>query len=340
MTHDEREKFWNTICSLPGRDIRAEREELLKTIKFPRYLYRYRPVNTRNLESLRTNMLYFSSANYYDDPFDTFLHIDVEKIRNEIFAASQNPAILETVVESINSQLKEKLNKEQLDYLDVGTAKNALSEDIIDKFLNYVLASREDLKKNLWSVCFSENGYNESLWLKYADCHKGFVLIYDLEDNDNFLCGKQEKCNNCGIRIYGTSIYPVYYSNAPYDATNFAKQIIMEKVGQHVDISIQPYIYHGLEPLFWEREKITLIKKECHKYDEEWRMLLCCNMNPPIMMEWIPSGIILGLHMKKDEENLAVCMAKEAGIKYIYKAFINERSELSYYLLKCFDASR
>ena len=29
MTHDEREKFWNTICSLPGRDIRAEREELL-----------------------------------------------------------------------------------------------------------------------------------------------------------------------------------------------------------------------------------------------------------------------------------------------------------------------
>ena len=43
---------------------------------------------------------------------------------------------------------------------------------------------------------------------------------------------------------------------------------------------------------------------------------------------------------KKDEENLAVCMAKEAGIKYIYKAFINERSELSYYLLKCFDVSR
>ena len=63
-------------------------------------------------------------------------------------------------------------------------------------------------------------------------------------------------------------------------------------------------------------------------------------MNPPIMMEWIPSGIILGLHMKKDEENLTVCMAKEAGIKYIYKAFINERSELSYYLLKCFDVSR
>ena len=61
-------------------------------------------------------------------------------------------------------------------------------------------------------------------------------------------------------------------------------------------------------------------------------MLICRNMNPPIMMEWIPSGIILGLHMKAEEENLAVCLAKEAGVKNIYKAFINEKSELSYYL--------
>ena len=84
MTHDEREKFWDTICSLPGRDICAEREELLKTIKFPKYLYRYRPVNTKNLEALRTNRLYFSSANYYDDPFDTFLHIDIEELKGYV----------------------------------------------------------------------------------------------------------------------------------------------------------------------------------------------------------------------------------------------------------------
>lgn len=36
--------------------------------------------------------------------------------------------------------------------------------------------------------------------------------------------------------------------------------------------------------------------------------------------------------MKAEEENLAVCLAKEAGVKNIYKAFINEKSELSYYL--------
>ena len=51
-------------------------------------------------------------------------------------------------------------------------------------------------------------------------------------------------------------------------------------------------------------------------------------MKPPIMREWRPSGIILGLRMDVAEENLVVSMAQEAGIKNIYKSFINEKNEL------------
>ena len=74
MDQNDREQFWQTLCSLPGNDIVAEREQLFKSIKYPKLLFRYRPVSTKSLEALRTNKLYFSSANYYDDPFDTFLH--------------------------------------------------------------------------------------------------------------------------------------------------------------------------------------------------------------------------------------------------------------------------
>ena len=49
--------------------------------------FRYRPVNLNSLEALRTNRLYFSSANYYDDPFDTFLHIDIDSIHQEFLTA-------------------------------------------------------------------------------------------------------------------------------------------------------------------------------------------------------------------------------------------------------------
>lgn len=33
MNHNEREQFWQTLCSLPGNDIVAEREQLIKSIK-------------------------------------------------------------------------------------------------------------------------------------------------------------------------------------------------------------------------------------------------------------------------------------------------------------------
>ena len=80
---------------MQGKDIESENKQLSDTIKSPRFLYRYRPVNTRNLEALRTNKLYFSSANYNNDTFDTFLHIDIEKIRDEIMNALQPQNILE-----------------------------------------------------------------------------------------------------------------------------------------------------------------------------------------------------------------------------------------------------
>ena len=57
-------------------------------------------------------------------------------------------------------------------------------------------------------------------------------------------------------------------------------------------------------------------------------------MKPPVMMEWVPSGIILGLRMDVAEENLVVSMAKEAGIKSIYKSYINAQNKLDAYLLK------
>ena len=185
-----------------------------------------------------------------------------------------------------------------------------------------------------WSVCFSEEGFNEVLWLKYADQHKGFVQIYDLENDDNLLCGKQEKCANCGIKNYGTPLYPIYYTDTPYDATNFAKFVMLRKIGEITKSPIPPEFYEGIGSTLWEPERITLIKKECHKYDKEWRMITGSIMTPPIMMEWIPSGIILGLRMEPAEENLVVSMAKEAGVKNIYKSVINAKNELDAVLLE------
>lgn len=141
------------------------------------------------------------------------------------------------------------------------------------------------------------------------------------------LCGKQEKCKNCGIQNFGTPLYPMHYSDTPYDATKFAKILMMKKLEESVGKSFPEHLKAVCGSGMWEREKITLIKKKCHEYDEEWRMITGCQMNAP-MREWIPSGIILGLRMGKIEENLVVSLAREAGIKKIYKAFIDINNKL------------
>ena len=334
MNSQEREVFWNILCSLPGNDITAEREQLFKSIKYPKWLFRYRPVSTKSLEALRTNKLYFSSANYYDDPFDTFLHINIEAIRKEFLSAFQTPESTETVLERVKPLLFDVLSEDQVEQLTVENVTNALSQGLTEGFLNEALSLRDEVKKDTWSVCFSENGFNEALWLKYADQHRGFVQIYDLENNDNYLCGKQEKCANCGIKNFGTPLYPIYYSDTPYDATKFAKFVMLRKIAETTKTQISSELYAEMGSTLWEQEKTTLIKKECHKYDEEWRMITGCIMKPPVMMEWIPSGIILGLRMDVAEENLVISMAKAAGIKSIYKSFINAQNKLDAYLLK------
>ena len=89
-----------------------------------------------------------------------------------------------------------------------------------------------------------------------------------------------------------------------------------------------------LKPLPWEVERNSLIKKECHKYDEEWRMLANCKMNLPAMIECVPAGVIIGLRTPPVDKNLIISMVKEAGVKNIYQSYIDEKNRLNAYLLK------
>ena len=193
---------------------------------------------------------------------------------------------------------------------------------------------RSKIQDEILSICFSENGFNETLWLKYADMHKGFCLMYDLSDADSSHCGKLDKCVNCGVYKYGTRIYPVYYSNTPHDATNFAKFVMGQDMIQQLQVPLPDFMQAELKPIPWEVERNSLIKKECHKYDEEWRMIANAKMKLPAMIEWVPKGVIIGLRTSQVDKNLIISMAKEAGVKNIYQSYIDEKNRLNAYLLK------
>ena len=84
MDNQARKKFWDTLCTLDGIDKKQDEQKLTDAIQYPQHLYRFRPVSFSSLDGLQNNKLYFSSADHYDDPFDSFLHIDIPRIENEV----------------------------------------------------------------------------------------------------------------------------------------------------------------------------------------------------------------------------------------------------------------
>lgn len=87
----------------------------MATIKYPPLLYRYRPINQKSIDALQNNKLFFSSANHYDDPFDTYLRINWNKVKGAITSIDlKSPEAFiqfKTLCESlkINTELVERL---------------------------------------------------------------------------------------------------------------------------------------------------------------------------------------------------------------------------------------
>lgn len=322
MTNDERKLFYTTLCEL--HDDSQECWEKLKAVyKPPKKLCRFRAVNQSTLQQLQANKLFFSSADRYDDPFDTYFYIDYARVRSGIsylkhLVDTESPQHIVTILEAKGFQC---MGRDFLIHMIENLKQTSPNLLEMEKDLSEV---RKKVQQQLFSICFCDDPLNETLWLKYADNHSGFVLIYDMLDSDVFQCGRETYCENCFMKQIRPNVYPIYYSDAKYDATTYA-------VGVLADNILPPLIKEklsGFINLKWEIERIALIKKKCHEYDKEWRML-CPVVSPNrLSIKMKPSSIALGLRMPEYERRLVVSAAKVAGIKSINEMIIDDRNEL------------
>src|SRR5699024_4749494 len=138
MSHDEMQDYWKTLCSFTGEDIPNEVNQLMAKIRYPRFLYKYRAVNNNNLDALRSNKLFFSKASSYDDPFDTFLHIDVEKFRQEFVINYSSPDALAALENGMKLNLHKLLDIQQRfiqQVTDVELLKQLFANGITNRIL-------------------------------------------------------------------------------------------------------------------------------------------------------------------------------------------------------------
>lgn len=75
MNQDERKKFWDVLSTMHDMTP-AHIQQLQQTIIVPHTLCRFRAVSESSLTQLRENKLYFSTADYYDNPFDTYFYVN------------------------------------------------------------------------------------------------------------------------------------------------------------------------------------------------------------------------------------------------------------------------
>lgn len=104
--------------------------------------------------------MYFSNANYYDDPFDTLIHIDFDRTRDE-GRKFLSPDQIRQQIQALPS-LK-IVDSKTIDSL-IGILDNIDHEEIIDSVTAYLKQSIQSLlKETLWTACFTESGDNEMM---------------------------------------------------------------------------------------------------------------------------------------------------------------------------------
>lgn len=329
MNNESRQVFWDRLCSLDGHDVTADFKKLKETIEYPTYLYRYRPINDYSLDNLRTNTLFFSSADKFDDPFDTYIHVDkaeIERKVKEFLSNNENIHILKSLYKELYGTDISSNTIEQIE--------SCGAECVINMFNAFSKDMRTNLQQMIRVSCFSEELHNRALWLKYGDSHRGFCLIYDTLNSDNFLCGKEEKCSNCKSNI-PTPLYPVYYSNDKLDAAQFVEHVFGLILLKHLPESKSDRIEHFINTIvniysnnIWWNTKVSLVKEYSHNQDKEWRMVVNDTSSSVFITKWRPTGIVIGLRTSDTNKAIIKALAKEAGIQHIYQTIINDNDEL------------
>lgn len=303
MTRDEQKKYWDTLCALKGdiNTVSEERNTLLSSIQYPESLFRFRAVSENSLQALQDNLMYFSSADFYDDPFDTSLKVNIGSIWNEIKNIQQNTDL---AVESFNKSFPEiPINASWLMNIEINDTR----------VKSQIAQLRSILQKSLYSVCFCEDVLNETLWLKYAENHRGFVLEYSIN---------QTRLDTVWNSDFHANILPIYYSDDRYDAYKYAVYLLTLSL-----VKDYPDIYGKLsymQPICWENTKITTIKKSCHEHDNEWRLIPLYALNCRKSINWTPVSVTFGLRMPEYKRKLVLCAAQIAGIPEIYEMYIDE----------------
>lgn len=217
-------------------DSKKETEIVSEIFKYcwditPKNLYRYRAFNDNNLNSLRENKFLLTKPTLFNDPFDSLLFVDrqkiieslnsgndidvVERLKNDSYFRERQVKLFGKDFVEKHLNLNSFKSKEEKDIFTRVSIE--ISEKLIDKIIEESLKS---LKQSSLVACLSEDYSSILMWSHYADNHKGFAINYDFNERYSIETGIP------GVKateFADKKIFPVRYSNERFDATYYVE---------------------------------------------------------------------------------------------------------------------
>jgi hypothetical protein len=144
---------------------RTEAEKLIKIIRpyTPEHLYKYRTMNSREVENIFTKReIYLSDATKFDDPFECrpVLIGHKSSLKKDIYLRDLTR---HKFPDADKKEIKKLMKGKKALLSDQSTLKNAY----------------ENFVKTVGIYCLSEINDNLIMWSLYSDSHRGFCLEFD-----------------------------------------------------------------------------------------------------------------------------------------------------------------
>lgn len=133
----------------------------------PKRIYKYEPFNSRSLENLKAQSIYFGSPLAFNDPFDCAFTPGTRPLTDADLARVKKYYLEQ---EELPSRARDELEAASSDGLRVmfeRAGRGALDHAI------------QDFLKRRGVSCFSEKSDDLLMWAHYAGSHKGFCLEFD-----------------------------------------------------------------------------------------------------------------------------------------------------------------
>lgn len=249
----------------------------------PKNLYRYRFCNSNSFEALEKDKFLLTKPTLFNDPFDSLLYIDKERVLANINSPeNKNPNLIEKLTNDLEyrqSQI-ELFGEEFVDhFLKVKPFKsleemkffNSLSDKVYTSFVeNLIDLSVKSLKQSSLVGCLSEIIDSVLMWSHYAQNHQGFALNYDFNSRYSIDTGiKGLKATEFADK----KLFPVRYTKERFDATFYVIYNFIYNYYHQLGIKFEMPFF---DKLFYY--KILLFKSPKWAYEKEWRIIKQVNL--------------------------------------------------------------